>query len=689
MPIANPLLTPSALPFGYPPFDQIKDEHFAPAYALGMAENLAEVAAIADNPAPITFANTLVALEHSGQLLGRIARIFDNLNSCHTNPTLQAVEKDLAPKLAAHRDAILLNAPLFARVASLHAQRASLGLDPESLRLLEETHRSFIRSGAQLSSTDQATLKTLNAEIASAETDFSQNVLKERTASMVFVSDRAALAGLTEAEITAASALAESSGRAGHFTLALINTTGQPPLSTLTDRATRELVLRASLARGSRGGDFDNRMLVAKLARLRAERAALLGYATHADYVLEEQTAKSVTAATAFLTRLAPPAVANARREAAEIQQIIDAETAGHPERFDATAWDWDLYSEKVRTARFDFDETQVKPYLELDRVLVDGVFFAATRLFGLSFRERSDLPVYFPGIRVFDVLDADGSALSLFIFDAYARPSKSGGAWMNAYVAQSTLLGSRPVIGNHLNLPTPPAGEPTLLTFDDVRTLFHEFGHALHGMFSAVNYPRFAGTNVPSDFVEFPSQIYEMCATWPEILRNYAKHHRTGEPLPDALVAKVLEARKFNQGHTTTEYLAAALLDLAWHGLKPAEVPAADGVLAFEAAALKKVGLDFAPVPPRYRSTYFSHVFAGGYSAGYYSYIWAEVLDATAVEWFKQNGGLTRANGDRLRRHILSRGGSADALALFREFTGGEPDIAPLLARRGLTSPL
>ena len=687
-PAANPLLSVSPLPLAYPQFDKIKDEHYAPAYERGMTENLAEVAAIATNAAPATFDNTIVALERSGQLLGRVSRIFSNINGCNTNPTLQAVEKTFAPKLAAHRDAILLNAALFARVRSLHEARTGLSLDPESARLLDETYKSFVRAGARLSETDKTKLKALNAEIASAETAFSQNVLKERTASAVYFNDRAALAGLSETEITAAAELAKSSGRAGQFALALINTSGQPALTSLTDRTSRELILRASLARGSRGGEFDNRANVATLARLRAERAALLGYATHADYVLEDQTAKNVAAAKALLAQLAPPAVANARKEAADIQQIIDAEFAGKPGRFTAAASDWDLYSEKVRTARYAFDEAQVKPYFELNHVLVDGAFFAATKLFGITFKERTDLPVYRPEVRVFEVFNANGATLALFIFDAYARPSKNGGAWMNEYESQSALLGTKPVVGNHLNIPQPPAGEPTLLTFDEVTTLFHEFGHALHGMFSDVKYPRFSGTSVPSDFVEFPSQVNEMWAVWPEILKNYAKHYKTGEPLPAALLAKVLDARKFNQGYVTTEYLAAALLDLTWHGLKPAEVPAADGVLAFEAAALKKVGLDFAPVPPRYRSTYFSHVFSGGYSAGYYSYIWSEVLDATTVEWFKQNGGLTRANGDRFRAKLLARGGTADALGLFRDFTGGEADIKPLLVRRGLDAP-
>ena len=682
---ANPLLTASPLPLGYPQFDKIKDEHFAPAFALGMSEELAEVAAIANQTAPATFDNTLVALERSGQLLARVNRIFSNLNGCNTNPVLQAIEKDLAPKLAAHRDAILLNTKLFARVQSLHTARATLGLDPESLRLLERAHRDFVRAGAQLSEADKTRLKALNAAIATAETAFSQNVLKERTVSTITVTDRAALAGLSEAEITAAAAEAKTAGKDGQFALALINTSGQPPLTTLTNRATRERLMQASLARGSRGGEFDNRANVATLARLRAERAQLLGYPTHADYVLEEQTAKTVGAVNTLLAKLAPAAVANARREIADMQAIIDAEFAGKPGRFDLAACDWDLYSEKVRVARYDFDEAQVRPYFELNRVLIDGVFFAAQKLYGLTFKERHDLPVYRPDIRVFDVLDADGSLLALFIADFYARPSKNGGAWMNEYESQSALLGSRPVVGNHLNIPQPPAGEPTLMTFDEVTTLFHEFGHGLHGMFSKVKYPRFSGTSVPSDFVEYPSQVNEMWSVWPEVLKNYAKHHQTGEPLPAALLAKVLDARKFNQGFKTTEYLAAALLDLTWHGLKPAEVPEAGGVLAFEAAALKKVGVDLPAVPPRYRSTYFSHVFSGGYSAGYYSYIWSEVLDATSVEWFKKNGGLTRANGDRFRNTLLSRGGTAEAMSLFRDFTGGEPDITPLLERRGL----
>jgi len=680
----NPLLVESPLPFHYPQFDLIKEEHFAPAYEQGMAEELQEVAAIAANPAAPTFENTIVALERSGQLLDRVDGIFSNLNGTVTTPGLQQIEKAMAPKLAAQRDAIRLNPALFARIEALYAVRDTLGLDPESQRLLWRYRQDFIRAGARLSDADKTRLKALNAELASLQTAFSQNVLKETNASALLVDTREELDGLGEAQIAAAAGAAKDAGHDGKFLLRLMNTSGQPPLASLTHRAVRERLLAASLDRGSRGGEFDNRANVARLARLRAERAALLGYPSHAAYILEDQTAGTVDAVNGILAQLAPPAVANARREAADIQAVIDAEKGG----FTVAASDWAIYSEKVRTARYAFDEAQLKPYFELNHVLIDGVFYAAGRLYGLTFKERHDLPVYEPSVRVFDVFDRDGSPLALFLVDYYARPSKRGGAWMNAYVSQSGLLGTKPVVANHLNIPAPPAGEPTLLTFDEVTTAFHEFGHALHGMFSAVKYPRFSGTAVPRDFVEFPSQVNEMWATWPEVLAHYAKHYQTGAPLPADLLAKVLAAEKFNQGFTTTEYLAASLLDQAWHQLPADAVPGADGVIAFEAAALHRAGVDFAAVPPRYRSTYFSHVFSGGYSAGYYSYIWAEVLDADSVEWFKQHGGLTRENGDRFRATLLSRGGSADALALFRDFTGGAPYIEPLLKRRGLDQP-
>ncbi len=678
-PTDNPLLVESTLPFHYPRFDLIRNEHFAPAFEQGMAEHLKEIDAIAQNPAAPTFENTIVAMEKAGELLDRTSTIFYNLNGCNTNPEMQKLQRALAPKLAAHSDAIRLNPALFARVDALYAARAKLGLDPESERLLWRYYKDFVRAGAKLPPAEQEKLKVLNTEIATLQTNFTQFTLKEVAASAVLFGNRDELAGLSDAEINAAAAAARADGHDGQFEIRLQNTTGQPPLTNLTNRATREKIMAASEARGSRGGEFDTRAIVASLAKKRAERANLLGYPTFAAYSLDDQTAGSVDVVNKMLAELGPPAVANARREAAAMQAIVDREHGG----FTIAAWDWATYAEKVRQERYAFDESQVRPYFELNHVLLDGVFYAAGRLYGLTFKERHDLPVYHPDVRVFDVMDADGQPLALFLVDYYARPAKRGGAWSSAYVPQSRLLGTRPVIANHLNIPKPAAGEPTLLTFDEVVTAFHEFGHALHGMFSHVIYPRFSGTNVPRDFVEYPSQMNEMWAQWPEILQNYARHYQTGAVLPPALLAKVENARKFNQGFVTTEYLAAALLDQAWHQLKAADVP--DDVVGFEAAALQQAGVDFAPVPPRYRSTYFSHVFSGGYSAGYYSYIWAEVLDADSVEWFKQHGGLTRANGDRLRATLLSRGGSEDALAMFRNFTGGEPDIQPLLTRRGL----
>ena len=678
----NPLLGASLLPFGYPPFDKIRDEHYAPAFEQGMAEHLREVEGIARNPAPPAFDNTVVALERSGQLIGRVDRIFSNLAGANTNPAIQRVESEMAPKQAAYQDTILLNGPLFARIETLFNQRDALNLDPESRRLLERYHKDFVRAGARLADADKTRLKALNAELASLQTTFTQNVLKEINEGAVLVENKAELAGMTEGELAAAAHDATAAGQDGKFLLRLQNTSGQPPLADLTNRALRERIMAVSLARNSHGGPYDNRGTVTRIARLRAERANLLGYPNHAAYQLEEQTAGDLPTVNRLLADLAAPAVANARKEAAEMQALIDREEQpGHA----LTAADWSFYSERVRKARFAFDESQLRPYFELDRVLRDGVFYAANRFYGLSFHERYDLPVYHPDVRVFDVTDADGKPLALFIADFYARPSKRGGAWMNEYVNQSGLLGERAVVANHLNIPKPAAGEPTLLTLDEARTMFHEFGHALHGMFSNVKYPRFAGTNVPRDFVEFPSQVNEMWRDWPEVLQHYARHYQTGEPLPKELLDKVLAADRFNQGFKTTEYLAASLLDQAYHQLKPEEVPT--DPVAFEAAALKKVGLDFAPVPPRYRSTYFSHSFSGGYSAGYYSYIWSEVLDADSVEWIKQHGGLTRENGDRFRRTLLSRGGSDEALTLFKNFTGGPPDVAPLLQRRGLAT--
>ncbi|WP_229417485.1 M3 family metallopeptidase [Pseudoduganella buxea] len=673
---ANPLLTASTLPLQYPRFDQIRDEHFLPAYQAGMAEHLKEVAAIADNVQAPTFDNTVVALERSGRTLQRVSATFSNLQAANTNDTLDKIEREMSPKLAAHSDTIMMNPKLFKRIDTLHAQRDKLGLDGESKYLLERYYKDFVRAGAKLSARDKQKLKALNGEIATSETAFNQNVLKELNASALVLDSRAELAGLSDTAIDTAANAARERGLDGKFVIALTNTTGQPPLAELQDAGVRARLLKASMERGSRGGEFDNRELVRKIARLRAQQATMLGYPNYAAYSLEDQTARTTANVNKLLGELAPPAVANARREGADLEKIAGGKVA---------AADWDFYTDKVRAERFAFDEKQLKPYFELDNVLVNGVFFAATKLYGITFKERRDLPVYNPDVRVFDVFDADGKQLSIFLADMYARKSKQGGAWMNEYVSQSSLLGTQSVIANHLNIPKPPAGEPTLLTFDEVKTAFHEFGHALHGMFSNVKYPRFSGTSVPQDFVEYPSQVNEMWAVWPEVLANYARHYQTGAAMPKALLDKVAAARKFNQGFTTTEYLAASLLDQKWHQLTPAQVPG--DVLAFEAQALKDAGVDYALVPPRYRTTYFSHSFSGGYSAAYYAYLWSEKLDAESVVWFNENGGLLRKNGDWFRKTLLSRGGTADAMELFRNFRGRDAAIEPLLERRGLNA--
>src|SRR6476661_2737707 len=634
MPADNPFLVESVLPYHLPPFDKIKDEHFVPATEAGMQEQLKEVDAIAVNAEKPTFENTVIALERTGRLLDRAQRTFSNLNAADTNPTRQKIETELAPKLSAHHDAILLNSKLFARILELYSNREKLGLDPESAYLLERYYKDFVRAGAKLSDSDKEKLKKINAELATLQTQFDQNVLKEKNASSIVVDRREDLSGLSDSQIAAASAAAKDEHKEGKFVLRLQNTTGQPVLGSLQNRALRQRIMEASLSRNSKGGEFDTREIVMRTVQLRAERAKQLGYDNHAAYQLEDQTAKTVPTVDKLLAELAVPAVANARREVADMQKIVDQEKGG----FQIASWDWDFYSEKVRKARYQFDESEVRPYYELNHVLVDGVFFAAGKLYGLTFKERHDLPVYQPDVRVWEVYDRDGKPLALFLADYYARPSKRGGAWMNEYVMQSDLFATKPVVANHLNIPKPPAGEPTLLTQDEVRTAFHEFGHALHGMFSKIKYPRFSGTSVPRDFVEYPSQVNEMWARWPEVLKNYAKHYKTGKPMPQALLDKVIAAEKFNQGFKTTEYLSASLLDQAWHQLSPNQIP--KDAVAFEAEALHKAGIDFPPVPPRYRSFYFSHAFAGGYSAGYYSYLWSELLDADTVEWFKQHGG-------------------------------------------------
>lgn len=676
----NPFLSPSPLVFQFPQFDLISPEHYLPAFEQGMAEQLAEIEAIISQPEAPTFADTIIPLELSGRLLNRVATVFYSMSSAHTNEAINAIEVEIAPLLSSHNDQINLNERLFNRINTLYQERASLELNPESLRLLEETHKAFIRSGAELNAADKEKLRSINTELAELSTSFSQNVLSEVNSVAMVIDERDELAGLSETEIQAAADEASARDLPGKYVIPLLNTSGQPSLTNLENRELRQRIYETSLSRGNRGGEYDNRAILSRTVSLRAERAQLLGFATHADYILQNQTAQTVSAVNQSLAELIPPAVANAHREAADLQAMIDAEGGD----FELAAWDWAYYAEKVRQERYQFDENQLRPYFEVNNVMQKGLFFAAEQIYGLSFQERFDLPVYQEDVRVFEVFEEDGSTLAFFIMDLYARPSKRGGAWMNAYVSQSSLLEQQAIVANHLNIPEPPPGEPTLMTFDEVTTMFHEFGHALHGMFSNVNYPSFSGTSVPRDFVEFPSQVNEMWASWPEVLANYAIHFETGEPLPTELLQRVMDSQLFNQGFATTEYLASAYTDLALHQLPADEIPSAEEIMQFEADALSNAGFDLAAVPPRYRLSYFSHIM-GGYSAGYYSYIWSEVLDADTVEWFKENGGMLRENGQHFRDTLLSKGGSTEAMELFRNFRGREPNVEPLLIRRGL----
>ena len=676
----NPFFEKSPLYLNYPPFDRIENSHYLPAFERGMEEQLAQLSLIVNQASAPTFENTIIPLELSGQLLSRVATVFFSMSGAHTNEDIRELEQELAPQLAAHNDKILLNRALFDRINVLQEQREELQLDAQSLRLLEQYHVDYVRAGAALTSQQQDKMRETNTEIAVLRTQYRQNILSEVNDLAIVVDSREELTGMSEVLITAAQNEAESRELLGKFVIPLLNTSGQPSLASLQNRTLRERIHTTSLSRGSRGGEFDNRQILSDVLRLRAERAQLLGYSSHAEYTLEDTTAGLVEAVNQRLAQLAPAAVANARVEAADLQKMIEDDGLD----FEPKAWDWPFYSEKLRVARYQFDESQLQPYLEIDNVLRRGVFFAAEKLYGITFSERFDLPVYQEDVRVFEVFDNDGETLALFLMDPYARSTKRGGAWMNSYVSQSAMLGTTPIVANHLNITQPQTGDATLLTFDEVTTMFHEFGHALHGMFSSVEYPYFSGTSVPRDFVEYPSQVNEMWATWPEILENYAVHFQTGEQMPLELLDKVLATQKFNQGFATTEYLAASILDQALHQLSPEQIPSADEMVDFENQALKRAGIALDTVPPRYRSTYFSHIM-GGYSAGYYSYIWSEVLDADSVEWFKENGGLLRENGDHFRQTLLSRGGSEEAMSLFRTFRGRDANIAPLLERRGL----
>ncbi|MEV0251235.1 M3 family metallopeptidase [Nocardia sp. NPDC050712] len=677
---SNPFFEPSPLPYQLPPFADIREEHYLPAFARGMSEQLAEVAAITTTAEAPTFANTLVALERSGTMLTRVSNVFFNVAGSDSGPGTDLIEAQISPQLAAHRDAILLNAELFARVEALYEQRDELGLAEEDLRLLEEHRTRFVRAGAWLDPAGQARLRELNAELAAAATQFGQNNLAAMNAAAVLLDAEAELAGLTSAAVAAAAENAETRGYPGKWALSLQNVSNQPILAELDNREVRQRVLTASLGRGF--GEQPNAALAVRITGLRAERAALLGYADHASYIVEDQTAKTTAAVEEMLGRLVPPAVANAEREQAE---LTEAMRAAAPEAGELRAWDWLYWSEKVRAQRFSFDADALRPYLELNRVLHDGVFYAAEQVYGITLRERTDLLGYHPEVRVFEVFDADGGELGLFLGDFFARPSKRGGAWMNELVSQSGLFGAKAVVVNNLNIGKPAPGEPALLTWDNVRTLFHEFGHALHGLFSNVRYPSFSGTEVPRDFVEFPSQVNEMWMARPEILANYAKHVGTGAPIPVELIERMAAAEQFGEGFRTVEYLGATLLDWAWHRLSG---PAGTDAATFEEEALRKAGVAPAAIPPRYRTGYFAHIFSGGYSAGYYSYIWSEVLDADTVDWFEDGSATIREKGETFRRALLSRGGAVDPMAAFAAFRGRGPDIRPLLERRGLTTP-
>ncbi|MFY9636695.1 MAG: M3 family metallopeptidase, partial [Cellulosimicrobium cellulans] len=651
--MTNPLLSTSDLPYGLPPFARLGPAEYSEAVAAGFAEHLAEIQAIVDNAADVTFENTAVAMEKSGQLLQRAAAAFFTLVSADATDAIRDLETELSPRFSAHQDEVYLNRALFDRFAAIDVS----GLDPESVRLVEEYLKEFRQTGIQLDPPGQERLKGINAELSRLGTEFGQRVKEGMKSAALLVDSAGELAGLPADDLASAAEAAREAGHGDKFLLTLIQPSNQPAMAALENRDVRRRLFEASLARGSDGGTLDVMDLVRSMAGLRAEKAALLGFANYAELVVERQTAPSFEAVQSMLNRMAPAAVRNADAEAAAL-----AEVAGHP----LEAWDWAFYSAKVRREKYSVDEQGHRPYFELDRVLRDGVFFAATSLFGITFHERHDLDGYHPDVRVWEVRDQDGEGLGLFLGDYYTRETKRGGAWMNSLVEQSALLGNKPVVINNLNISKPPAGEPTLLTLDELRTTFHEFGHALHGLFSNVTYPRFSGTAVPRDFVEYPSQVNEMWILWPEVLANYARHHLTGEALPQDTVDRLNESRLWGEGFATTEYLGAALLDLAWHVLDEAGVP--DDVVAFEAKSLAAAGVAHALIPPRYRTGYFQHIFAGdGYAAGYYSYIWSEILDAETVDWFTENGGLDRTNGERFRQELLSRGNSRDPLESFR----------------------
>jgi len=676
---SNPLLQASTLPYQAPAFDKIKDDDFKPAFEEGMKQQLAEIAKIADNTAEPTFENTLVEMEKSGQLLSRVNMVFNLLTSANTNDNLQKIQEEIAPRLAAHQDAIYLNPKLFKRVEAVYGKRNELKLDAESLRLIEYYYQQFGLAGARLSETDKRQLKKYNEEEASLSTKFSNQLLAAAKKGALVLDDQSALTGMSQGEIDAAAKDARDAGQNGKWLLPLQNTTQQPALQSLGNRETRRKLFEASWNRAERGDANDTRGLLTRIAKIRAEKAKLLGFPDYASWKLQDQMAKTPDAVEAFFNQLIPAATTKARSEAGDIQALITRQN----DTFKVQPYDWDYYADQVRKAKYDLDESEIKPYFELDSVLRNGVFYAATQLYGITFKERKDIPVYHKDVQVFELFNEDGSAIGLFYCDYFKRDNKNGGAWMDNLVRQTRLLGTKPVIYNVCNFTKPAEGQPALISFDDVTTMFHEFGHALHGFFADQQYPGLSGTSVARDYVEFPSQFNEHWALYPSVLTHYAIHHKTRQPIPQALIDKIKKAATFNQGYALTEILAAADLDMQWHMLK-ADMPLQDADV-FEKDALRRTRLDLNEVPPRYRSSYFLHIWGGGYGAGYYAYLWTEMLDHDAYAWFEENGGLTRANGQRFRDMVLSRGNTIEYGKMFRDFRGHDPLITPMLKNRGL----
>ncbi|EGQ5280417.1 peptidyl-dipeptidase Dcp [Enterobacter hormaechei] len=678
MSVNNPFFEISLLPYQAPRFDAINDSHYRPAFDEAMRLKRADIDAIIAQRAAPDFDNTVLALEKSGAMLSRVNSVFFAMTSAHTNDYLQALDEQFSTELAGLANDIWLNDTLFARVEAVWQERE--GLDAESRRLTEETYQHFVLAGARLNADEKAELKALNTEAATLTSQFNQRLLAANKAGGLVVDNVHALDGLSAEEIAAAAHAAAEKGLTDRWLIPLLNTTQQPALAALSQRETRKKLFNAGWERTQKGDENDTRDLIRRLTALRARQAQLLGFENFASWSIADQMAKTPDAALEFMRGIVPAARSRAALEQADIQKVIDDEQGG----FSVEAWDWAFYAERVRSAKYALDEAQIKPYFALNTVLEDGVFWTATQLFGIRFVERFDIPVYHPDVRVWEIFEHTGEGMALFYGDFFARDSKAGGAWMGNFVEQSYEFAARPVIYNVCNYQKPANGQTALISWDDVITLFHEFGHTLHGLFASQRYATLSGTNTPRDFVEFPSQINEHWASHPQVFAHFARHYQTGEPMPDALREKMLNATQFNKGYDMTELLSAALLDMNWHGIqKPVE-----DVEAFEAAALKKEGLDLPAVPPRYRSSYFAHIFGGGYAAGYYAYLWTQMLADDGYQWFVEQGGLTRENGQKFREAILSRGNSTDLAELYRQWRGHDPRIEPMLENRGLSAP-